>query len=313
VTQASRTRHAIPRAIVGQLFAEFGGTCLISDCPYPNTLPDGTPTLNVAHIISPHRGGRRGDEELAVDGWHHVSNLVLLCPAHHQVIDTLPEEYPADKLRMMRRWHVERVARILNSPHAVAQPTAKNDFEHALDVWNSERGNSAEEYWQQLLQDHPRLFAPTIPGGAFTISSKCYVGGKSLANAGGSVLDFLAQRNGDVSLIEIKSPSSRLLGGRYRTNVRTPSIELTGALVQALHYRLTLLKNLQSLQGDEPHLFAHNPSVVILIGDTEREFKERVDWQSFELFRSALRDVVVLTYDELFSRVSDIAAMLRGD
>ena len=70
------------------------------------------------------------------------------------------------------------------------------------------------------------MLGTTVNKGAFTLNSKCYVGGKAVNNQGGNVVDFLIQRNGDVTRIEIKTPMTDLLGGEYRKGVYPPSRDL---------------------------------------------------------------------------------------
>ncbi len=136
------------------------------------------------------------------------------------------------------------------------------------------------------------------------------VGGKAITNRGGNVLDFLAQHHGDVVLIEIKTPSARLLGPEYRS-VYPPSHELSGAVTQALNYRLSLLNELYALQAHSPNLRVHFPSIFVLIGDAEREDMSEAQRRSFELFRSSLKDVVIQTYDELFAGVANLAVWME--
>lgn len=139
------------------------------------------------------------------------------------------------------------------------------------------------------------------------MNSKCYVGGKAVSNRGGHVADFLAQHDGDVALIEIKTPTTRLLGKQYRNGVYAPSNELAGAVMQGLTYRLSLLTELHSLQSYTPGLTVHSPSIVVVIGDAEGEGISDAQRRSLQLFRTALKDVVIFTYDELFEGVANLA------
>ena len=282
--------------------------CAIADCPYPNKLPDGTPTLQIAHISSATPGGVRHDPSVPIAATNESSNLLLLCPTHHQAIDALPQEYPPDKLRLIRQWHVDRVAAILNSATATAPPPPNtNRLQSALELWRTERQNPSEEFWHAAFLSRPELLAPTVNGRSFTLNSKCYVGGKAIDNSGGNVLDFLAQHSGDVALIEIKPPTAHLVGPAYRTNVVLPSRELVGAITQVLTYRASLLADLHALRGQSPTLHVHNPGAYVVIGDAEREQLDELQRHSFEMFRRSFKDVVVITYDELFGGIQHLA------
>jgi hypothetical protein len=282
--------------------------CSISDCPYPNKLPDGTPTLQVAHIASATPGGVRHDPSVPPAAANEYSNLLLLCAAHHQAVDALPEEYPPDKLRLIRQWHVDRVAKILSSAAATAPASPiTNRLQSALELWRAQRQNPSEEFWHTVFLNRPELLAPTVNGRAFTLNSKCYVGGKAIDNSGGNILDFLAQHSGDVALIEIKPPTAPLVGAAYRLNVVMPSRELVGAITQVLTYRASLLADLHALRGQSPTLRVHHPDAYVVIGDAEREQLDEAQRHSFELFRRSFKDVIVITYDELFGGVQHLA------
>ena len=313
MTSGSNPRRSISATVLKSLYANFAGMCAIADCPYPNKLEDGAPTLEVAHIASIRPVGIRPDPELTPAKANDLPNLILLCPTHHRMVDALPSEYTAEKLRLLRDWHVERVARILASAtrQDMGPATVANKLQQALQTWERERRNSREEYWQELFDARPELLAPTVNGRAFALKSKCYVGGKTIDNRDGNILDFLAQHDGDVVLIEIKTPATPLLGAEYRANVYPPSRELVGAIVQALHYRLSLLNDLHGLHSISPSLQVHDPTVFVVIGDAEREGLSGAKRRSFQIFRHSLKGVDILTYDELFNGLSNQAVWME--
>lgn len=66
-----------------------------------------------AHIIAESPKGPRGQEdsnEYAGD----VDNIILLCPKHHHLVDTLPEKFPKELLYEMKKKHEDRVQRLLD-------------------------------------------------------------------------------------------------------------------------------------------------------------------------------------------------------
>lgn len=304
----SSQRRSVPQATIKQLYVEFAGLCAIADCPYPNRLYDGTPTLQIAQILSPSPGGVRHDPSVPSAATNELPNLLLLCPAHHQAIDALPQEYPPDKLRLIRQWHVDRVAAILSSGAATAFSTPIHSrLQSALALWAAERLNPSEEFWHAVFLSRPELLTPTVNARSFTLESKCYVGGKAIDNSGGNILDFLAQHSGDVALIEIKPPTTPLIGGSYRSNVALPSRELVGAIAQVLTYRSSLLADLHALRGQSLRLRVHSPSAYVVIGDAEREQLSELQRHSFELFRRSFKNLVVITYDELFGGLEHLS------
>lgn len=299
------------------LYAKFAGLCVISDCPYPGQLQDGTPLLEVARICSPDSAGPRSDSRLSWREANDPDNLLLVCPAHHRVFDELPSEYTVDKLKLIRDWHVERVARVLTAASAttahVERPATTTRIQKALQIWDRERGNDSEEFWQELFTHRPELLALVTQGRPFILNAKCYVGGKAIDNHGGNIIDFVAQCNSDAVLIEIKAPTTSLMGREYRGNVYPPSREVVGAVVQALNYRLSLLNELPTLRMHSPNLTAHHPSIIVVVGDAERQDLSEHQRRSFALYRQSLKEVVLLTYDELFMSLANLAVFMEPD
>jgi hypothetical protein len=163
-----------------------------------------------------------------------------------------------------------------------------------------------EEFWQQLFGNTPGCLLPLLGGRAYELKGKCYVGGKGFRNAGGNILDFLATYPGNSACIEIKTPGAMLMSGKsaYRNNVYLPHDELVGACVQVLESRRRLVENLMSLNYAEPpegRVMAPSPACYVIIGNLEREALDSGRRNSFELFRSSLKDVTVVTFDELFN------------
>ena len=134
--------------------------------------------------------------------------VMRACAAHGVAVDFACPDGPyvqamVDEGFTWRQWHVDRVAAILNSAATTAPPPPiTNRLQSALELWRTERQNPSEEFWHAVFLSRPELLAPTVNGRAFTLNSKCYVGGKAIDNSGGNVLDFLAQHSGDVALID---------------------------------------------------------------------------------------------------------------
>jgi len=116
----------------------------------------------------------------------------------------------------------------------------------------------------------------------------------------------------NVALLEIKTPATPLLrGAAYRTGVYAPSDELAGGVTQIATYRQSLLTEFNALARNEP-FEAFNPRCVLLIGSVEGELGDQDRRRSFELYRNGLRDVDVVTYDELFARARALREVLAG-
>lgn len=119
---------------------------------------------------------------------------------------------------------------------------------------------------------------------------------------------FSAESSREAILIEIKTPVTKILGSEYRNGVYPLSTELSGAIAQILRYRIELVRHLQVATDDsEIKIAAFNPKCVIVAGNAEVQLRDANMRQSFELYRSGLKDVEIITYDELFRKVEVLA------
>jgi hypothetical protein len=183
----------------------------------------------------------------------------------------------------------------------------------AVAAWDDSDKNELEEYWQNFLADRPHLIGLTFPGPVAIHQGKAYLGGKSFDNTGGKVVDFLLENSvgGDAALLEIKRPASKLLmATAYRDDIYAPSSELVGSVSQILNYRDTIVAEKRNLNLP---LEVFIPSCVVLIGNYASELDSAEKRRSFELYRSSLGGVSIVTYDELFTRLGKTLDVLRGE
>lgn len=65
---------------------------------------------NIAHIIAVSSDGARGESELSSDERNDFSNLMLICPECHKLIDNEGKlQYTVEQLREMKKHHEERM------------------------------------------------------------------------------------------------------------------------------------------------------------------------------------------------------------
>jgi hypothetical protein len=308
LSSVSRSRRGGSASVIKIAFGRSANRCAFPECP-PVTLDNGVPLLEIAHISSFSAGSPRYSPSLARAGADSADNIIILCPTHHRLVDKNPEIFTVEELTKIRDAHYERVQRALSTEQ---KSTTSSRLADLLEIWNQKRETGDEEFWQQLFSDRPEAFSLALEGRAYTLSSKCYVGGKSVANKGGNILDFLAQHSGNVALVEIKTPTAKLLAPqKYRGNVYAPSRELAGSTVQALEYRHSLISNLPALAFETPGLRATQPMGVVIIGDLGNEEMSEDERRSFELYRSSFRDLKIMTYDELFGGIQMLVDILR--
>lgn len=184
----------------------------------------------------------------------------------------------------------------------------------ALAIWEENRYNADEEFWQQTLAENAFMFSQVFSFPVVVLSEKAYVGGKGIDNKGGNVVDYLIANDltRNTAFVEIKTPTTRLLGAKYRSNAYSPSPDLSGSVVQAQSYRDSFLKEYSRLAGQSEEDFqACEPACVIVIGDTS-EFDSLNKSRSFELFRAGVGTVRIVTFDELFAKVEVLANLIEG-
>lgn len=186
-------------------------------------------------------------------------------------------------------------------------------LKRALMTWSQNKDNANEEFWQSLLAGQAFVLEQIFSLPIIVIQEKAYVGGKTIANSGGHIADFLVKNavTNVVGLIEIKTPKTRLLGPIYRNSVYNVSADLAGAIQQVLVYRQSLVNERDRLLEEHPDLESFSPRCVVLIGHARKELNDKAKRQAFELFRQQMSDVEVITYDEMFERTRRLVRILE--
>ena len=181
-----------------------------------------------------------------------------------------------------------------------------------LVTWNENRANDDEAFWQDLLTSNSTLVGQILHVPMLIHSTRAYIGGKRIDNRGGKYPDFVLQSAalGMSAILEIKTPTTPLVGSQYRDEVYAPSVHLNGSVIQALSYREELMRQYHVLRSTESGLEAVDPACIILIGDAENKLDTRAKRESFELYRRNLRNVHVVTFDELFIKLNQLVQSL---
>lgn len=185
------------------------------------------------------------------------------------------------------------------------------EFFDAIEVWKEQRIEKKEVFWHRLLKKYSWLLSLIINEPAIILENEAYVGGKSLKNDGGNVIDFIYQNklSKNVALIEIKTPHTTILGKKYR-NTYTLSPEFTGAVNQLLNYRDNFQKNYYTLKHNSDLQFTLiAPNAYLIIGSHELMNKGEKD--CFELYRKNLSNITIITFDELFEKAFFVLTMMQ--
>lgn len=180
--------------------------------------------------------------------------------------------------------------------------------------WHANKSNNNEDFWQKIFNENPYVLTQIFSVPVVFIGDKAYVGGMNIDRKDSKFVDYLYanESSGDTVLVELKTPASKLLGSKYRKGVYRPSAELSGAIVQTLDYRRELAKNIVHLsEGTKHKIDIFNPRCILIVGNAETELTDEVKLKSFELFRSSLKDIEIVTFDELFKKAETLATLFN--
>jgi Domain of unknown function (DUF4263) len=178
--------------------------------------------------------------------------------------------------------------------------------------WKRERANPSEQFWQDALGHRSFLLEHLFAWPCSIIAGKAYVGGKSIQNVGGNLVDFLVRNDltRAAALVEIKTPSTKLTGRDYREGIPNISSDLAGGVLQVLAYKASLTETYQALRVNSNEFDVFDPPCTLIIGDTT-ELQSVKQRRTFELFRRQLVGVTVIAFDEVFGRAESLVALLR--
>jgi len=186
-------------------------------------------------------------------------------------------------------------------------------FFDAIEIWKNNKKDKKEDFWQKTLKKYSWILSLAISEPTVIFNKEAFIGGKSIDNKKGNIIDFIYKNklSESCALIEIKTPQTKLLGKKYRS-VHSISTEFTGALNQLLNYKESFQKDYYSLvYNSEDKFDLISPRCYLIIGNQELMKKEEI--KSFELFRKNLSNVTILTYDELFEKLFFVLSIIQRD
>lgn len=171
-----------------------------------------------------------------------------------------------------------------------------------------------ENHWQKFLIGNHFILRAAFALPMTVFGEQVSVGGTGF-RGGGKIADFVVRSGlmGNVSIIEIKKPSTQLLmKDKYRGKVFAPSSELSGSIVQVSDQRFRLQQEINNKKAsDEIHdVYAYAVSCLVIAGKTPDTEPTR---KSFEMFRSSLNGVTVVTFDELLEKLKFVRDVLKSE
>jgi hypothetical protein len=166
----------------------------------------------------------------------------------------------------------------------------------------------SESHWQQLLRGNPFILSMLFGNPIVVVTDQAHVGGTTLDGSGETIVDFLVANSctRSLALMEIKRPDTPLTGGKFREGRFKPSPDINGTVIQIIDQRYELLVNYNA--RTRQHGTAHAVDCVVVAGRTPPTNDALA---SFEMYRSSLRDVRILTFDEVLMKLRTLRDYLR--
>lgn len=183
-----------------------------------------------------------------------------------------------------------------------------------LAIWQSHAANGDESFWQATLAERSFLLEQLFAWPCTVIKDRAYVGGKTVHNVGGHIVDFLMANHLTTSaaLVEIKTPMTKLTGADYRDGVPNITGELAGSVIQLITYKASLTEHHRSIRDGNDEFSIFDPPCILIIGNCATLQTDEAR-RTFELFRRQLSGVQVVTFDELFARVERLIVLLGAE
>jgi len=209
----------------------------------------------------------------------------------------------------------EAVRRLVSTtPERLPQLTALlglASLKDGIDFLRQNKSNPREEFWQQELSKRSYLFSQVFSYPIVIIGEKAYLGGKLFDYRGGYLSDFVGKVSAtdSVILIEIKTPQTRILGSKYREGVYPLSQDVSGAIAQILRYRQTFEQFYHTLRN-EREISTADVKCLVIAGNND-ELNDVPKKECFEMHRERLRGVTLLTFSELYKKVSQLIQLLE--
>lgn len=173
--------------------------------------------------------------------------------------------------------------------------------------------NNDESFWQTLFTENSWVLSQLFNAPFVILKDKCFVGGKSIANSGGKITDFVYKNKitNNISLIEIKTPCKELfLDAEYRDDVPKTGTDLSGGVNQLLIQKQKINNEYLILKNNSEEDFsAVNIDCILIIGNAKTLSKEKLN--CFENYRNELRSINIITFDEILTKIELMLALLE--
>ncbi len=195
-----------------------------------------------------------------------------------------------------------------------------NRFKRSKEEMEGNMSNEDEKwFWQPLFKREAWILSQIFSAPFVFVDDEFFVWWKRGNNQGGVYTDYLFQNSitRNIAFIEVKTPITWLVWKtKYRwkndtdnNTVYPISDELSWAINQLLNQKKTFLQKQDSLE--ESDKFTYNTRCILISWNTD----SLSEWQlkSFELYRSSLKDVEIITFNELLKKIQNLLELFSWE
>ena len=170
----------------------------------------------------------------------------------------------------------------------------------------------SEANWQDFLDRNPFILALAFGYPVALVQGQAFVGGRTLSGKGTRIADFLVKNSmtNNAAIVEIKTPRTRLLNrAPYRDGVFRPSAELSGAINQVLDQKHKFDREIATVKMNSgmDNIETYSVHGCLIVGTMPDDEARR---RSFEFFRGNSKSVQIVTFDELYEKLTNLHEFL---
>ena len=161
------------------LWGRAASRCAFPDCRSKLTqdkkaASDSFPLGVQAHIVGDKEDGPRGRSPLSQDERDSYFNLILVCPTHHTVIDKNPEDYPVEKLYLVKAQHELWVEQTLSESQDLSKTATDTIYTDLVDAAVDDCRLGDWDTWAGGLMSIPRRCELELESGIREFGKKLF-------------------------------------------------------------------------------------------------------------------------------------------
>ncbi len=216
-------------------------------------------------------------------------------------------EIVAKNIQSISESRPERLVRLKNDLEFASLQSFINRFHRML------RERHSESIWQKFFDENPLILSLSFGYPIIKVGQQASVGGRKLFGGGEKITDFLTRNKmtSNAAVVEIKTPSAKLLMKEFRSGVFAPSSALSQSIVQALDQRYQFQRDIFGIKGRSriEDIETYSVQCCLVIGTIPKGEDEK---KSFELYRGNSKDVQIITFDELLEKLVELSKLLSS-